>query len=501
MIQVQQFHITNIPCVGACSLSNPFSAELKGVFHGPADTIIVVPGYYDGKQWNVRFSPPSVGRWEYWISSPHIFSADIRGTIDCTVNTNPLIHGAVRVDPDYPHHFIFEDGSRQYIMAYEADWLWAPDYGKKTLEVADKLLGSIEKYGFNQILMNTFAQDTSWCPGKTCDFDYGPPPAFLWEGTNEDPDHTRMNSAFFDHFDRLMDMLLERGFTVHIFLRVYNKMVNWPKNYTSEDDLYFRYFISRYQAYPNVIWDFAKEAKNEPDKRYIADRIHMIRALDGYRHLVTVHDDHVYFDRDEWRNTIDFLTGQQHEEFFMYGLYERTRKKWPIFNSEISYEHGPGGPEDKSFASAQSPEECIHWAWETAMSGSYVAYYYTWTAWDVIDLSYLPPGYAYHKILFNFFSSIEWWRFEPYRAFQREHGRGMRIPGEQYVIYGTYKEPQNHAYIEFERPEEAISTWINVYTGEMESSREGLIHLDGARYKMRSPFPDGIPWVCYIRQS
>jgi hypothetical protein len=497
--KIELYHPTDFTIPGRTEAGNPYLAEIKGVFTGPDGGVRSIPGFYDGKEWKVRFAPDVEGLWRYRIEASAVGPEDIEGKVECIANGNPAIHGGILVWEQHPHHFIYQDGTPYYMMAYEADWLWAPDFGDPKLPEATRLVKTIREYGFNHVLVNTYAHDTRWCPGKTSDRDFGPPAAYLWEGSNEQPDHSRMNPEYFIHYDRMMNLLMENGIGVHLFLRVYNKDVNWPENYSVEDDLYFRYIVARYQAYPNVIWDFSKEAKNEPDKGYIADRIRLIRSLDAYGRLITVHDDHVYFE-SQYRDTMDFLTVQQHEEFHMHGWLERELTPWPVFNSEFGYEQGPGGPEDITYRVAQSAEEFVRRAWEVVTSGTYPAYYYTYTAWDVIDQSHTPPGYGYFKNLYDFMTSVEWWLFEPYRAFQRSFGRGMRIRGEEYLIYGT-KRAAAPLHMELEGDGSIRTTWMNIYTGERVEN-DGIVELrDGARYRVESPFDEEIPWVCHIRRG
>ena len=111
--------------------------------------------------------------------------------------------------------------------AYEADWLWALDHDDPEIPQIRSLVDKIKERHFNQLIVNLYAHDTNWCPGTVSDKDYGPPPLFAWQGSNEDPDHARMNPAFFDHYDRMMRYLMDQGITVHLFLRVYNKEVNY----------------------------------------------------------------------------------------------------------------------------------------------------------------------------------------------------------------------------------------------------------------------------------
>ena len=73
-----------------------------------------------------------------------------------------------------------------------------------TSRLSNPFLDKIAGDGFNFIILNAFAYDTSWRKGSTDD-DYGPPPLYAWEGTNDKPDHSRFNLAYWQHYDRMMD--------------------------------------------------------------------------------------------------------------------------------------------------------------------------------------------------------------------------------------------------------------------------------------------------------
>ena len=200
-------------------------------------------------------------------------------------------------------------------MGYECDWLWALDSRDPDLPTVNAFLDKISSYGFNFILLNAFAYDTSWRKGRTGEDDYGPPPLFAWEGTNEQPDHSRFNLAYWRHYDRVLEALRRRGIWAHIFLRVYNKQVNWPANDSADDDLYYRWLLARYAAYPNVTWDLAKEAQYEKDMEYKVGRLRYIRANDPYHRLLTVHDDHANYDRGAYNDLVDYRSDQQHSDW------------------------------------------------------------------------------------------------------------------------------------------------------------------------------------------
>ena len=122
---------------------------------------------------------------------------------------------------------------------------------------------------------------------------------YAWEGSNEQPDHSRFNLAYWQHYDRIIETLNRRGMIAHILIKVYNKMVNWPS--ITEEDLFFRWLMARYAAFPNVHWDFSKEANNEKDLNYKRDRIAFLRQNDPYHRPITVHDDRQTYDEERPR--------------------------------------------------------------------------------------------------------------------------------------------------------------------------------------------------------
>lgn len=104
---------------------NPFDQREVAVdmaFTGASGTTIVIPGFWDGDQWLVRFTPDEAGE---WIGQAHI--QDHRGTgtsADTSFTVEPSDHhGFVRVgsdvDPSFsPHYFAYEDGTPWYGLGH-----------------------------------------------------------------------------------------------------------------------------------------------------------------------------------------------------------------------------------------------------------------------------------------------------------------------------------------------------------------------------------------------
>jgi len=425
----------------AAGPDNPFMVPFSATVTGPDSRSFKVPGFYDGDGvWKVRVRPEVEGDWSLATESTDPELDGRTAHFVCVPNENRNVHGMLRVDPEHPYHFMYEDGTRYFLLGYECDWLWALDATEPGLPRLEPFLDKLAQYGFNHILLNTYAHDAPWQAGKTGDDDYGPPPLYAWEGTNEQPDHARFNLAFWQHYDRVMKALLDRGIVAHMMVRVYNKMVRWPANRSAEDDLYFRWLIARYAAFPNLVWDFSKEAFNEKDGEYKLDRIRLLRREDPYGHLITSHDDNAY-GRPGYEECMDFRSDQQHSDWHATLLAQRKQREWPIVNAEFGYEHGPKGIDDKTYGGVSSPEEVCRRAWEVCMAGGYPVYYYTYTAWDVIRPEDAPTGYAYMRNLRAFFERTHYWLLEP--ADERvNRGYCLRNPGSgECVVFLDKAEP------------------------------------------------------------
>ena len=415
------------------SSSNPFLVEISATVTGPDGKTFDMPGFFAGNGvWTIRVSPTAEGQWSLVTKSKLPELDGKTAAFTGVKNPNPKIHGALGVDLEHPHHFIFADGTRFFLQGYEYDWLWALDQDQPGVPTIDKTLDLIGRYGFNYIIVNTYAYDTGWRKGKTGPDDYGPSLLYPWEGSNAAPEQSRMNLAYWNHYDLMMNALLERGIEGHMFIKVYNKQVKWPAHGSLEEKLFFRWLIARYAAYPNIIWDFSKEAHNEKNLAYKQECLRYIRASDPYHHLMTVHDDDQANDSGAYDDLTDFRADQQHSKFHETILRQRERRAWPVANVEFGYEHGPKGTNDFTYKVVQPPETVLRRAWEIAMTGGYTAYYYTYTAWDVIRPLEVPLGYAYFKHFGDFWRSTDYWLLQPADKLVST-GWCQANPGQEYI--------------------------------------------------------------------
>ena len=381
---------------------DPFATQIFGEFKSNSGKILKIPGfYYDQNEWRVRFSADEAGEWTYCIYSDEVA---LEGDTEGKVIVEGTVAGVAYALKTKGTRFTDSEGKPVFLLGHECNFLFSmvgsPD-GHHKLEI---LVENLKKGGFNQVQVNSYAVDTSWARGRTCPNDYGPPYIEMW---NETDDGKILNPKYFEEYDWMVDYLHRNGIYASIYLRVYNKYVEWPDRYTEEDITYWRHFAARYQAYPNVIWSISKEAYYEKDREYLFKMISMVRDMDVYHRVVTIHDGLQYALDPKYADTVDFITLQQHGEWGHACLYWTERTGKPVIVGEAGQEQGPNGILDTMCFRNWSPEHYCANAYTTFFGGGYYQYYSVYMAWDIIEYDYVPTGYRYFRQMKEFFSQYQ----------------------------------------------------------------------------------------------
>jgi hypothetical protein len=430
---------------------NPYLnvTDFKVTFTGPGGVTLTLPGFYTGGQvWKVRFSPTGPGTFTYVTSSTQDTSLNgLTGTVPAGT-TNPNGHGAVRVDPALPHHYLNEDGTRYFQMGYEIDWLGLMDFGDANVTKAKSIIDMLAAYGFSEVNMQLYAYDTSWKPGITSTYDFGPTAQFPWAGSNASPDNSQMNEAFWQNYDRVIAYLFEKGINAHIFckfIRTYgaNELVGWPADNSPEENLYLTFLTARYQAYSNISWDLIKESFQEPDQVYIASRLNFIKSIDTYQRLRTLHcsggaQDQFspnYYDVASHDGTVDFYT-DEHTTQYVSAVAALNKRSMPYLNAEVTqYQIGNDG----TYAyKGDSKESVFATNMEVLMAGGYFSYYYSLQAWDVVRWNETPDGITWYKNLSTFMKTTGWYNMAANDGLIGGGAIGTHClanTGKEYIVY------------------------------------------------------------------
>ncbi|MDP9034081.1 MAG: DUF4038 domain-containing protein [Myxococcota bacterium] len=445
---VEQWHPTVLTFTSTGASANQYLQNaMTAAFTGPGGARLTIPGYFTGGTgWSVRFSPTAIGTWTYTTQSADAGLNGKTGSVTCIANTNPNVHGALRVDAANPTHLKYEDGTPYFQLAYESDWLGLMDLTPSDTPAghAKVLIDMMAANGFHEVLMNMFAYDTPW--GNDAMYDFGPAKAYLWGGTNAAPVHGQINPAYFDRFDAVMDQLFQKGITSHLYFVVSNKMVNWPAMGSPEDDKYFQYVTARYQAYPNIVWDIAKETFHYPAS-YIQGRAALIKGADAYQRLRTTHAPinggapagaNYWFDVKP--NNLDFYTAEAVQGASCYSNTRQAMTRigaFPYANDESSYQVGNDGTATYSRAT-ESAANVHDYVTENIMAGAGAAYYYAYHAWDDIRYNEVPAKIGYFKNLSDVFTNrVALATLAPDDTLIGGGGLGKHClanPGHQYVV-------------------------------------------------------------------
>ncbi|MEM7783384.1 MAG: DUF4038 domain-containing protein, partial [Planctomycetota bacterium] len=365
--------------------------------------------------------PPKTGNWKYVTFSSLADLTGNAGQLTVVENLHPWQHGPIEISKDNPQRFVYADGPPYQLMAFELDWLFALDAeNENDIPRSRKLISTVAEHGFNQIVMNVYAYDATWGEKDKIapEYNFAKPKIFPFGGTNEEPDFSNLNVKFFQRLDRVIELLNEKQIAAHLMIYVWNKQVNWPEPESQADNIYFDYVVSRYQAYPNIVWDISKEALDygRDDIGYITRRIDRLRRLDGHDRLVTVHD---YKYCNAFPGKVDFISIQEWQPY----LYNRMIKvakahpQKPVFNIEH------GGYEKTTYTifdgAYTDPETCLDRTYECLFAGTYPTYYWQNTSWYnvIIDPLGLPieqrPHFHYYKHLTDLLGEYDFNSLKP----------------------------------------------------------------------------------------
>lgn len=471
VIPTRQWDVIDIR-LQAAGISNPVDVEVSATFTDASENSQTVAGFYNNVgEYVIRFTPPQTGTWNYVTESAIDSLNGKTGALSVRAARQGR-RGGISVDPKVPTRFRYENGDSYYPIAFESDWLFALDAeNANDIPLTRQFVDTLAENGFNQIVMNVFAYDVKWEKDErlTEKFDYGSPRVFPFGGSNEQPDHSRLNIQYFQRLDRVIDYLDQKGIAAHLMIYVWNKKVSWPEAGSEADNRYFDYVVSRYQAFPNLVWDISKEALGygHNDVNYISQRIDRLRQRDSFDRLVTVHD---YSYCKRFSDNVDFVSVQ----LWLSELYNVMRNVRsdipgkPILNIEHGgYERGPFVVFNGNYT---SPEVCLERSYQCVFAGTYPSHYWQGAAWNVIvpDIDAIPandrPRLHYYRHMKTF---VERFRIDQLIAGDKKSNAGFCLHnGSDLYVYYVPKECDYIGLrIKEHQGKQMVVTWFDPRTG------------------------------------
>ncbi|MGJ8682444.1 MAG: DUF5060 domain-containing protein [Paraglaciecola sp.] len=484
---IAKWEVLDIPVKLDQDIQKPFQRTANAIFTHASGKTKKVPIFYNGdKQWLIRFSASKTGSWQYQTQSDVSSLNGLTGkvTVEEAQADN---HGAIVLNKDYPQHFFYEDGTPYYAMAFELDWLFALDYqNDKGVPKTDHMLSLIKDNGFNQVVMTVYSYDVRaeseplyWRKDPKLanhpEHEFGSPKdIFPFLGTNQKPDFSALNVEFFKKFDRTIQSLHDKRIAAHLMIYVWNKLVSWPAPNSEADNMYLDYVIKRYQAYPNIIWDIAKEGLfYDRDEDYIKSRFERVNKLNYADRMLTIHD-YGFCNRNP--ELVDFISIQD----WKWNIYSNTAKAVQKFKNKPVFNIEHGGYDESPYrvftGDYTDPEVNLRRNWHIIFAGAYSTYYWQAAAWNVIiynpfqqDESFIKPKFNYYQNIAKFFAEYP---FHNFVSKPEKYGSAFgleSLDGDTHAIYvhkDIFQTGKGRRLFKPQDGNKYQTQWFNTLTGE-----------------------------------
>jgi hypothetical protein len=467
--------------------ANPFTdVAITGAFGKAGESArTAVAGFCDSKDgsvYRIRFMPSTPGDFVYSVAFRQgDFEKTFTGKFRATDGHR---RGAIRVDPKYPWHFIWEGtGEHYFFNGTTAFWLmgWRED---RVIDFSIERLLRLKVNRLRCVLAgsaNRFYGEPVMLEG-TREFTYSLRPWVSQRPNNfEDPghDYTRFDLAYWQKWDRMLKFSRDRDMIISVILYITTEKVR-PDPGSEDERRYFRYAAARLGAFSNITWDLGDDYNAYRTFEWAHEMGTFLMNADPYRHLITTHPlQHAPLDRtSEWFGFTSIQDWRRPQHPLMLSEREAQRKTGRIIpqaNEEYGYEdHYP------KFAPAppgDSAEVLRHMAWEIAMAGAYGTAGETakrgvniwpdtgggWINGRGDDTMTMLNGYAH---MVEFFTSFEWWKTDPHDELVDNGAYCLALPGEIYAVYLPNAGPAGKVTVQL-APGNYTAKWFSAFTGEV----------------------------------
>lgn len=428
--QVERWGVFEIELHGPSS-GNPFVDVTFGARFTFGYRTVDVPGFYDGNGvYKVRFSPDTVGKWNYETTGSTKELTGHTGSFDC-YPAKPGNRGPV--GPAHRFHFQYADGTPYFpfgTTCYAYGFIGQP-YQRETLE-------NLKSAHFNKVRMCLLPKPLGKLKPIAMPFErLASAPASGKERFNL----ARFNPAYFRQIEQCVNDLREANIQADLIL--FHPYDAWGfKSMGKEaDDRYLRYALARFSAYRNIWWSVANEydlirSKSTEDW----DRFfRIISETDPYTRLRSIH-----YSRKMYDYSKPWCTHASLQAYDFDKSAERLAA-WdkPIIYDEIQYE----GDIDRRWGNL-SPEEMTYRFWRAIVNGVYATHGETYITphgapvWsNAGELRGTSPARLHflHKLLEKSGTTGLFAPAHPYYT-------NASNPGEVYLWYFDYHSPAEYTF-------------------------------------------------------
>jgi len=459
---------------------NPFTdATLSGSFAKRGGAPQTIEGFCDspdGSVYRIRFMPSAAGDYTYSLTyrQPGM-EKTFQGAFQATAGKR---RGPIRVDPQYPWHFIWEGtGEHYFFNGTTAFWLmgWRDErFIRGAIERLHNLKinrirvllsgGTFTVYGEPLMTGDNFTMLLRpWVVGKSDSYDH---PAI---------DYQHFDVAYWQKYERMLRFARERDMIVSVIQDIADGRTH-PAAGSEDEHRYLHYAAARLGAFSNITWDLGDDMDTFRDEKWAHETGTLLQGWDPNHHLASSHPVHrEHQDRaSAWFGFTSIQDWSRRQHALM--LEERqiqlkTGRIIPQANEEYGYEdHYPHWAPGMGGDSAETLRRV---AWDIAMAGAYGTAGETarrgtniwpdtgggWINGRGDDTMVMLKGYEH---MVDFFTSFEWWKTEPHDELVTEGNYCLAKPGEIYAVYL----PNSGDVTVTLAPGRYEATWFDAFTGE-----------------------------------
>jgi Protein of unknown function (DUF4038)/Domain of unknown function (DUF5060)/Putative collagen-binding domain of a collagenase len=441
--------------VDGLAAKNPFTdVAVTGQFRSKEGEPIAVDGFCDsadGKLFRILFMPSRPGNYDYSVTFRRGDSAQSHsGSFEAIAGKR---RGIVRVDKDYPWHFIWEGTGEHYFFNGTTAFLLM---GWKDEKVIQGSIDRLHRLKINRmrVLLGGGRSTSFWgepiIPNEQFQPYLNPWPAERPNDiSNPGFDYARFNLPYWQKFERMLRHASEQDMIISVIMDWNDSPVH-PGAGSDNEKRYYRYAAARLGAFANITWDLGDDISAFRTLEWSHQMGTLLQQWDPYHHLATDHPiDNKHQDRaSPWFGFTSFQ--EWHRPLHQWMLDQRkaqakTGRIIPQTNEEYGYEdHYPKwSPSYPEGASADADRRA---AWEMAMAGTYQSTGETakrgtgvwpdsgggWVNGRGDDTMVMLKGYAH---MVDFFTGFEWWKAEPHDELVDHGSFCLAEPGNLYVVY------------------------------------------------------------------
>ena len=440
--------------VQAPDVANPFTdVTVQGDFQTGDEAKIIVDGFCDsadGSVFRIRFMPRKAGRYVFNASyQQQGFERKHAGEFWAR---DAKRKGLVRVDPQYPWHFIWEGTGEHYFWNATTTYYLLGWQDENVIRNAIYRLDALKVNRLRVLLYGRHLE--AW--GEPVQNRRNLFSMLLnpWMAQRpRDPynpgfDYTRFDVEHWRKYERLLSWAREKDVLVSVVFDISSQISVRPEPLSEDERRYFRYAVARLAAWSNVTWDLGNEHGKYRPADWAGQMGPLVKKWDPYDHLLSGHN--TAYRREPWSDMV--LIQKWRRPIYAHMLRMRdeqlkTDRIIPQINEEYGYEdHYPAWSPNYSKA-GQSADACRRAAWEIAMAGCYqttgetarrgTAYYPDtgggWINGRGDHTMVMLHGYAR---MLDFFTSSEWWKMQPQNDLvDSPEAMCLAERGRQIVVY------------------------------------------------------------------